>query len=109
MNIERKIEKKIYTIIEITKEYPKQIEITKEEWEQLGKLDKFLDKKRINIVSYLLMIFVVYDIAISCIAVNRQCERKKGIPARNNYEAYLDRTYPDERLDKIFNNKREVE
>ena len=75
----------------------------------LGKLDKFLNKKRINIVSYLLMIFVVYDIAISCIAVNRQCERKKGIPARNNYEAYLDRTYPDERLDKIFNNKREVE
>lgn len=47
MSIERKIEKKIYTIIEITKEYPKQIEITKEEWEQLGKLDKFMNVKLI--------------------------------------------------------------
>ena len=34
--IEKKIEKKINTIIQITGEYPKQIEVTQEEYEQLG-------------------------------------------------------------------------
>ena len=47
MNIEKKIEKRINTIIQISKEYPKQIEITKEEWEQLGKQDKFMNVKLI--------------------------------------------------------------
>ena len=47
MNIEKKIEKRINTIIQITKEYPKQVEVTKEEWEQLGKPDKFMNVKLI--------------------------------------------------------------
>lgn len=42
--IEKKIEKKINTIIQITGEYPKQIEVTKEEYEQLGQ-DTFMGVK----------------------------------------------------------------
>ena len=47
MNIEKKIEKRINTIVQITKEYPKEVKVTKEEWEQLGKKDKFLNVKLI--------------------------------------------------------------
>ncbi len=42
--IEKKIEKKINTIIQITGEYPKQIEVTQEEYEQLGQ-DTFMGVK----------------------------------------------------------------
>lgn len=36
MTIEQKLEKRINSIIQITGEYPKEIEITKQEQEQLG-------------------------------------------------------------------------
>ena len=45
MNIQKKIERKINNIIQLTGEYPEQIEITKEEWEQLGKPSKFMNVK----------------------------------------------------------------
>ena len=47
MNVQKKIERKINNIIQLTGEYPGQIEITKKEWEQLGKKDKFLNVKLI--------------------------------------------------------------
>ncbi len=40
MKIENKLEKKIRTLIQITGEYPKEIEITKEEYEELHTKDK---------------------------------------------------------------------
>ena len=45
MTIEQKLQKRINTIIQLTGDYPKEIEITKEEWEQLRKPDKFLNVK----------------------------------------------------------------
>lgn len=36
MTIEQKLEKKINSIIQMTGDYPKEIEITKQEQEQLG-------------------------------------------------------------------------
>lgn len=40
MKIENKLEKKIKTLIQITGEYPKEIEITKEEYKELHIKDK---------------------------------------------------------------------
>lgn len=45
MTIEQKLRKRINTIIQITGDYPEEIKVTKEEWEQLGKPDKFLNVK----------------------------------------------------------------
>ena len=75
----------------------------------LLKMEKYCDNKKIIIVSYIFMVFIIYDVAISCIATDRQIERSKGIPASNAFEQYLDETYPDERLDKIFNNRHKME
>ena len=47
MDIQKKLEKKINNIIQLTGEYPEQMNITKEEWEQLGKIDKFKNVKLI--------------------------------------------------------------
>ena len=48
-----------------------------------------------------------FDIAISCIATNRQNARAEGIPPSSKFDEFLDRTYPDDRLNKIFNNRKE--
>jgi len=41
MNIENKIRKRIKTMAIVNHEYPKEIEISQEEWNQLNKIDKF--------------------------------------------------------------------
>ena len=46
----------------------------------LIKMEKYLDNVKVIIISYILLAFVVFDVAISCIATNRQNERAKGIP-----------------------------
>lgn len=74
----------------------------------LTKLDKFLDRKKIIIFSYILLVFVVLDVAISSMATIRQDERHKGIPAKNNVDEFLDNTYPDEYLNKIYNNNKPI-
>lgn len=74
----------------------------------LKKLDKFLDKKNIRIFSYILLVFVVFDVVISSMATMREDQRKKNIPAKNNVDVFLDNTYPDEYLDKIYNNNKPI-
>ena len=68
----------------------------------------YLDNKKLIIASYIFMVFIIYDVAISCIATVRQNQRAEGIAASNEFEEYLDRTYPDERLNKIFNNRHQI-
>lgn len=75
----------------------------------LHKVEKILDKKHVTIISYICILFMSFDIAISCIATDRQNARAEGIPPKNQFEEFLDKTYPDERLDKIFNNRKEIE
>ena len=52
---------------------------------------------------------MIYDITISSLATERRYERKEGIPPQNKIDIYLDKKYPDELIDKIYNNKRDVD
>ena len=52
---------------------------------------------------------MTFDIAISSMAAVRQEERRKDIPPKNSVDVFLDETYPDERMDKIYNNKRNMD
>ena len=52
---------------------------------------------------------MIFDIGISCLAANRQNERHNNIPAKNDFDTFLDNTYPDEYLDRIYNNKKEIQ
>lgn len=75
---------------------------------KLQKIEPLIDKKSVRIVTVFLMLFMTFDITISCIAGNRQQERRKNIPPKGTIDEFLDRTYPDELLDRIYNNKKEV-
>ena len=72
------------------------------------KLEKVIKNKKHYYVSYILMIFMAYDIAISSFATQRRYERKENIPPKNSFDAYLDAKYPDELIDRIYNNKRDI-
>lgn len=74
----------------------------------LEKIEPLIRKKAIRIFTVFFMIFMTFDIVISCMAGNRQQERRKQIPPKNRMDVFLDQTYPDEYLDRVYNNKIEI-
>lgn len=74
----------------------------------LNKIEPLIYKKSVKIFTYIFMIFMTFDIVISCMAADRQLRRRQNLPPRGVVDEFLDKTYPDELLDKIYNNKKEV-
>ena len=72
------------------------------------KMEPMIEKKSISIVTVLFMLFMTFDITISCMAGSRQQERRQNVPANGAIDEFLDRVYPDEVLDRIYNNKKDV-
>ena len=72
------------------------------------KMEPLINKKGIRIATVFFMLFMTFDITISCMAGNRQQERHKQMPAKGPVDEFLDRVYPDELLDRIYNNKKEI-
>ena len=72
------------------------------------KMDFLLDKTAIQVVTVFFILFMTFDITIYCMAGNSQQERHQNIPPKGKIDDFLDQTYPDELLDKIYNNKKEV-
>lgn len=72
------------------------------------KMEPLIDKTEIRIFTVFFMLFMIFDITISCMAGNRQQERRQGLPAMDSLDVFLDKAYPDELLDRIYNNKKDV-
>lgn len=74
-------------------------------------LNKIIDKtnmKVFDLITIILSIFIVFDISISWMAADRQTERKNNIEPQNQLDLFLDKNYPDEYMNRIFNNKKDV-
>lgn len=66
-----------------------------------------IEKIPVNVgkfLSVILIIFLFVDCTISITACLRQSERAKGMAPSNKIEFFLDRHYPDKRLNGIFKN-----
>ena len=74
----------------------------------LEKIEPMIYKRWVRRFTVFLMLFMTFDITISCMAANRQDERHNHIPAKNRIDVFLDNTYPDDYLDRIYNNKKEM-
>lgn len=70
----------------------------------LNKTKKFFDNKKFRAIVIFISIFVIIDCIISIFACLRQTERRKNIQPRNKIEEMLDKYYPDDFLNKIYNN-----
>lgn len=73
----------------------------------LQNIKKMVYQKRLKLVTMFVVIFMVLDIHISCMAAYRQFERKRKIEPANEMDEFLDEHYPDEYMDRIFANKKE--
>lgn len=78
-------------------------------YEPLQKLEPMLEKKWVKILTVFLVIFMVFDVTISSLAALREDERRKGIAPKNKIEKFIDKAYPDEYVDKIYNNKKNID
>ncbi len=75
----------------------------------IEKMDEFLAKKWMHIITICLVVFMIFNIFISVVASIRQRNRIYNIPAKNKFDEFLDEYYPDEFMNKIFANKKNVE
>ena len=75
---------------------------------ELNKLDKLIRKRNFRICTYFFILFMIFNITISCMAADRQLRRHQNIPPENQIDEFLDSVYPDEVLDRVYNNKKEV-
>ena len=69
---------------------------------------KFVDnfeKQEFKWITVLMAVFMAFNICISCAAGSRQNERVQGLPPRDGFEEFLDKYYPDQRMDRIYSNK----
>lgn len=72
------------------------------------KMDVMMNQRGFKIVTVFFMLFMTFDITISCMAGSRQQQRRQNVPAKGAVDVFLDRYYPDELLDRIYNNKKDV-
>lgn len=65
----------------------------------LEKMDKNLGKR----LAIFLSIFLVFDIFLTSVAINRARNKEKGIEAKYKYEEVLDKTFNKEYLKNMYN------
>ena len=53
-------------------------------------------------ITVILVVFMVFDIFISCAATYRWQQRKNGVPATNSFEIFLDKNLDDKYMEWVF-------
>lgn len=72
------------------------------------KLLRRFQEKNLKMVTLIVMIFMSINIIISWGAASRQDERTHNIPAKGIFDQFFDARFPDERMDRIYANKKIV-
>ncbi len=60
-------------------------------------------------LTWFLVVFMIFDIALSSAAMARSGQREKNIPATNALETWLDIHYDDAKMQKIYPNSESVQ
>lgn len=74
----------------------------------IEKLKEKINQKSLKIVTAIFAAFMIFDISISFVAADRQTERRNNIAPQNKLDLFLDKHYPDQYMDKVYSNKKEV-
>lgn len=57
-----------------------------------------------KIVTWVLLVFMVCNVAVSSMALMRYDERGRGVPAEAGWQQTIDERFPDERMEQIYPN-----
>lgn len=55
-------------------------------------------------LSWVLILFMCCNVAVSCLALTRSTQRKENIPAENSWQKIMDDRFDDERMERIYPN-----
>lgn len=76
----------------------------KEIYPLMSKLIKKIPRRVGVPLAWVLVVFMIFNMTISALAVNRWNERTQGISANGGFEEFLDTVYPDDFMDKVYPN-----
>ena len=62
-----------------------------------------------RILTWMIVVFMCCNMAVSTMALIRSNERSQGIPATQSWQQTMDERFPDERMEKIYPNAIKVE
>ena len=62
-----------------------------------------------RILTWVIVVFMCCNMAVSTMALIRSNERSQGIPATQSWQQTMDKRFPDERMEKIYPNAIKVE
>ena len=68
------------------------------------KMDEEVPKTTGTVISYLVLVFMVWNVMVSGLALGRYSERAQGIPAKNQAESWIDEQFPDQKMEQIYPN-----
>lgn len=71
---------------------------------KLSSLIESFPKKFGKILTWVLLLFMCCNMAVSCMALMRSDQRAKGIRAEKGWQKIMDERFDDERLDRIYPN-----
>ena len=72
----------------------------------IQKLDKIVFNKAFIVITISMMIYMSLNLWISAVAIMREEERKINIPAQTRLDEFLDKQFPDELLEKVYQNRK---
>lgn len=55
-------------------------------------------------LTWIVVVFMIYNLSLSSLAANRNLERHKGIPANSEFDKLLDEHFPNEKMKQIYDN-----
>lgn len=74
----------------------------------IQKLKQKIEKSYMKVITIILSIFMIFNIWISCVAAERQEARRNNKIAETALDNFLDEYYPDELMDRVYANKKEI-
>lgn len=74
----------------------------------IPKIENAIRNNHVRVITSCLVICMVLNITISTMAALRQKERIDDVPASGTLDMFLDKNYPNEYIDRVFANKKQV-
>ena len=71
---------------------------------RMAKVILKLPNKAGKIITWILTVFFIFNIVVTCLAVGRWSQRIDGAAPSNAFFVFIDEQFPDERMERIFAN-----
>lgn len=68
----------------------------------LSRLIERIPRRIGPVLTWVMIVFMVFNVCVSSVALARYSQRQNGVGAADEFWEYIDDTFPDERMEKIY-------